>query len=285
MHYRWADACAWPTVTPHDVLQACLRNKCHSTVPIQYAIKYLDDFDLEAFVKELLDALLSQPYRGVILRKLSVFFSSDPNPWDYSSAESSALDFKKLLSEAVEAQGEPLLSSDESKLLTQWNNASCADFTHAQLPPQEWYRGAKTSAPVIRSLVAYNLDDRNARGVNTTCLPDQTKEEFTPYLSNFTRFGNKYTQLASAAQASVPTEEAEPDQDKSDIGAIEHVTLKETLFYGEDDQENAKIRGVQLDQLKVERRNNLFGPRDRRHEKHIAEVIVDVLGPESKAGR
>lgn len=56
------------TVTANDVKQACLRNCCETTMPIRYAAHYIPDFDVENCVRELIDALLCQPYRGRMLR-------------------------------------------------------------------------------------------------------------------------------------------------------------------------------------------------------------------------
>ena len=55
-------------VTRHAVMKACLRNGCRSTMAIQYAARFMDDFDVEAFVIELVDYILDQPYRGLMLR-------------------------------------------------------------------------------------------------------------------------------------------------------------------------------------------------------------------------
>lgn len=56
------------TVNKEGIVQSCLRNGCKSTLPIRYAMKYLKDFDVEECFKELIEALLNQPYRGVMLR-------------------------------------------------------------------------------------------------------------------------------------------------------------------------------------------------------------------------
>lgn len=51
-----------------DALQACLCNDCRSTMPIQYAARYIESFDVQDFVRELIEYLLVQPYRGPMLR-------------------------------------------------------------------------------------------------------------------------------------------------------------------------------------------------------------------------
>lgn len=93
------------TVTNADILQACLRNQCITAMPIQYALKHMANFDLEPFVRELLDALLCQPYRGAILRELDRYFSPARAEADYSNDKAASIDFKKLLAEAIEVQG------------------------------------------------------------------------------------------------------------------------------------------------------------------------------------
>lgn len=85
-------------VTTASVMQACLRNDCRSTIPIQYGIANVVGFTshLQTFVHELLDALLFQPYRGVMLRELDRFFAQ----------EDLSIDSRRLLASAVEDQGE-----------------------------------------------------------------------------------------------------------------------------------------------------------------------------------
>lgn len=56
------------TVTTEDVMQACLLNTSTSTLPIKYAARFLERFDVEGFLVELIEALLNQPYRGQMLR-------------------------------------------------------------------------------------------------------------------------------------------------------------------------------------------------------------------------
>lgn len=56
------------TVTKQAVMNACLRNCCQTTISIQYAIRYIKDFDTPAFFEELVEALLHQPYKGEMLR-------------------------------------------------------------------------------------------------------------------------------------------------------------------------------------------------------------------------
>ena len=55
-------------VTQESIMQACLRNGCQAPLPIQYALKYLPDFQLEECLAELIEALLNQPYRAIMLR-------------------------------------------------------------------------------------------------------------------------------------------------------------------------------------------------------------------------
>lgn len=271
------------------MLQACLRNLCTSTLPIQYALKYLDDFDLEAFVKELLDAILSQPYRGAMLRELSRYFSSDRDETEFSNEASASLDFKKLLAEAVEAQGRFFLRVDRQLeiLLTRSEQTHRTAFTYAQLPPQEWHHGLRGYGPKVRSLLAYNLHQRNARCINRSAPLRLETEELTPYLSSFTRFGLKHMEISLSSPAPAAAEADAPDQDKTGIGAIQHVALRDSLYHCDSDYEVKKAamrRDERLEELRVQRRNNLFGPRDLRNDQHIADVIVELLGPESKSG-
>lgn len=91
-------------VAPSDVLQASLRNTCSTTIPLQYGVEYVEDLDLQRTVKQLIDGILNQPYRGVMLRKLNDLFH------DESGADSNVLygllDFQGMLASAVEEQGE-----------------------------------------------------------------------------------------------------------------------------------------------------------------------------------
>lgn len=94
------------TVTGQDVEQACVRNDCRTVTPIWYALKFVHGFDLQSFTVELVDTLLNQPYRGIMLRELNRFFAETPG----------LLDFHSLLAAAVEKQGKqrtlaPLCSS------------------------------------------------------------------------------------------------------------------------------------------------------------------------------
>lgn len=58
------------THTPNkdDILQACLRNSCVSSLPINFAARFIKDFDAQSFVEELVGLILCQPYRGIMLR-------------------------------------------------------------------------------------------------------------------------------------------------------------------------------------------------------------------------
>lgn len=83
-------------VSADDTLQVCLRNGCRSVTPIRYAHKFIASFNLQAFTVQLLDALLNQPYRGIMLRELDRLFSG----------AKASVRFHQLLSAAVEKQGE-----------------------------------------------------------------------------------------------------------------------------------------------------------------------------------
>ena len=56
------------TVTTEDVMQTCLCNITTSTLPIQYAARFIDNFDAKSFLDDLIEAILNQPYRGKMLR-------------------------------------------------------------------------------------------------------------------------------------------------------------------------------------------------------------------------
>lgn len=79
-----------------DVLWASLSNECRTTVPIRYAVKHVEGFSLQHFTEKLVDQLLRQPYRGIMLRELDRLFR------DLDSSAS----FHRLLTAAVETQGE-----------------------------------------------------------------------------------------------------------------------------------------------------------------------------------
>lgn len=55
------------TVTYEAVFKVCLSNSCRSTTPILFAVKFIDNFDLQRFLEELVEAILHQPYRGIML--------------------------------------------------------------------------------------------------------------------------------------------------------------------------------------------------------------------------
>lgn len=55
-------------VTAHDVKQASLRNRCETTMPLRYAARFVKEFNIEAAIRELIEALLNQPYRGRMLK-------------------------------------------------------------------------------------------------------------------------------------------------------------------------------------------------------------------------
>lgn len=55
-------------VTISDILTACVRNDCKSAMPIQYAARYVDNFDVPDFLEELVEVILDQPYRGAMLQ-------------------------------------------------------------------------------------------------------------------------------------------------------------------------------------------------------------------------
>lgn len=57
-------------VTKHAIMKACMRNGCRSVVAIRYAAQFIEDFDVEAFVVELVECILHQPYRGLMLRSV-----------------------------------------------------------------------------------------------------------------------------------------------------------------------------------------------------------------------
>lgn len=86
-------------------MQDCLRNKCTSTMSLQYGAKFVPEFNVKAFVKELLEAILQQPYRGLMLHSLSSFFSCDYAMATDGTSLRSLLNVRDLLKAAVEAQG------------------------------------------------------------------------------------------------------------------------------------------------------------------------------------
>lgn len=79
-----------------DLEWTCLRNGCRTTVPIRYALKWLEGFNLDDFIGGFVEQLLMQPYRGIMLRELGRLFCER----DYSAT------LHKLLEVAVERQGE-----------------------------------------------------------------------------------------------------------------------------------------------------------------------------------
>lgn len=56
------------TVSVQGVMNECLRNGCRSVVAIKWAARYLESFNVEEFVTELVESILNQPYRGLMLR-------------------------------------------------------------------------------------------------------------------------------------------------------------------------------------------------------------------------
>lgn len=83
------------TVTSASILRACLRNGCRSVTPIRYGVAFVEGFDLHAFVEELMEVLLLQPYRGMMLRELDRYFAQMED----------SIDYHKLIATAVERQG------------------------------------------------------------------------------------------------------------------------------------------------------------------------------------
>lgn len=92
-------------VTTQDVKSACMRNQCRTTIPIRFALKFIDGFKLQPFIKELVDVILNQPYRGIMLRELDRFFAQTQ----------ASVNFRELLTSAVEKQGEAFSSHKHPK--------------------------------------------------------------------------------------------------------------------------------------------------------------------------
>lgn len=55
-------------VTSQDIKQVCLHNRTKSALPLKYAISRIQDFDATSMVKDIVEAILDQPYRGPMLR-------------------------------------------------------------------------------------------------------------------------------------------------------------------------------------------------------------------------
>lgn len=79
--------------------------RIRSTLPLQFAAKYVENFELERFVKELLAALLRKPSRYDTLRALDRLFRLPEEAAEGGADLSGAVDFRALLSAAVEMQG------------------------------------------------------------------------------------------------------------------------------------------------------------------------------------
>lgn len=69
-------------------------------------MQYIEGFPLEAFVTDLLDGILSQPWRGSMLRALDDLFRAGRASSREGIALSGRVNFQRLLAAAVEAQGE-----------------------------------------------------------------------------------------------------------------------------------------------------------------------------------
>lgn len=237
-------------------MQACLRNGCRSVTAIKFGIAHVPGFDssLQAFLRELIDALLLQPYRGIMLRELDRFFAQ----------EDQSIDFLALLSSAVDDQGESsLLKGLRSRLFTNHSPFIRSAFTSGQLLKLK--RNSTSEGKVVRSMLGFSFKHQNARhidlcdcvytgdfemrGIPRDKRPPkkvnycrQPGEHFpnatrTPWLTGFTRFGSR----------SLPTV---PDEEKCAIAA-EYNNILGSVY--EDDE-------------------------------HIGEVIVDLLGPRSRSG-
>lgn len=83
-------------VTTQDIMAVCLRNHCRTVTSIQYGLRHVKGFDLSHFMAELIQKLLNQPYRGIMLRELDRFFAQRVG----------LIDFRSMLVLAVEKQGE-----------------------------------------------------------------------------------------------------------------------------------------------------------------------------------
>lgn len=88
------------TVTYESVMQACLRNGCRSANPIEYAAFIINDFNVEGFFQELLQAILYQPYRGKMLRELDRLANRMSR-----GQVPGKVDFRAMLAKAVEEWG------------------------------------------------------------------------------------------------------------------------------------------------------------------------------------
>lgn len=92
-------------VTAQDVMKASLRNQCRTVTPIMYALHFVEGFQAQPFIEQLIEALLHQPYRGLMLREIDRVFSvkAEGHEMHYH------IPFRQLLASAVEKQGEYFL--------------------------------------------------------------------------------------------------------------------------------------------------------------------------------
>lgn len=104
--------------TRQHVMKVCLRNNCTSTIPIKFAVRFIEGFDVQNFVSELLDTILSyQPYRGIMLQYVTtsarsilqcrLTLSPTVRELDRLANDTTLkLDFHRTLAAAVERKGE-----------------------------------------------------------------------------------------------------------------------------------------------------------------------------------
>lgn len=111
-------------------------------------------------------------------------------------------------------------------------------------------------------------------------------DNVSPYLPNFTRFGEKHTAIATAAkeEAKDASSTFNPDEDKLGIGCIEHQTLRCAMLSSGEYHVRLSVVAEQQERIK-QQRCNIYGPMNPDEDTHIAHVIVELLGPACKSGK
>lgn len=203
-----------------------------------------------------------------MLRKLASLFCDDKEQAPHSVPLHGAIDFKGMLAAAVEAKGTSSLLLPCLKRLTRF--PVTLDFSPDSIPAQEWCldsHGVCNNSAPVRSILAFGLGHQNAAAVNNWDY--RGNEGFRSMENKFTHFGPKPPATSAAATV---------------LDAVPPGVNKETCFINLEDSLQAPGDTVRKRRELVENGlNNLLGLRPTNDP--ICNVIADILGSDSKAGK
>lgn len=158
------------------------------------------------------------------------------------------------------------------------------DFTHDQLPPQEWYkreteeRSTCNEVTPARSLLAHfwTMDPPRTLRVESQAPVDVRARHSPTGVPGFMMFG---AQPDTASTTRTDTTSPTPLDGGDGLGRIELLNLREAIAWSGDPAASARASSAVFASA---RHQNIMGPTDAEGAA-IASIIVELLGPTSKA--